>query len=38
IGIGCTGGNHRSPAIVENLRNYFNKHPVDLNIIHRDLG
>lgn len=38
IGIGCTGGNHRSPAIVEKLRNYFNKHPVDLNIIHRDLG
>ncbi len=38
IGIGCTGGNHRSPAIVEKLRNYFRKHPVDLNIIHRDLG
>lgn len=38
IGIGCTGGKHRSPAIVEKLRNYFRKHPVDLNIIHRDLG
>ena len=38
IGIGCTGGNHRSPAIIEKLRTYFNKHQVDLNIVHRDLS
>lgn len=38
IGIGCTGGNHRSPAIVENLRSYLKKYPVDLNIVHRDMG
>ena len=38
IGIGCTGGNHRSPAIAERLRSYLNKYPVDLNIVHRDMG
>lgn len=38
IGIGCTGGNHRSPAIVEKLRIYLKKYPLDLNIIHRDMG
>jgi UPF0042 nucleotide-binding protein len=37
IGIGCTGGNHRSPAIVEKLRNYLNKYPVDLKVVHRDM-
>ena len=37
IGIGCTGGNHRSPAIAENLRNYLNKFPVDLKVVHRDI-
>jgi len=37
IGIGCTGGNHRSPAIVEKLRNYLNKYPVDVKVVHRDM-
>lgn len=37
IGIGCTGGNHRSPAIVERLRGYLKKHSVDLSIVHRDI-
>jgi UPF0042 nucleotide-binding protein len=37
IGIGCTGGNHRSPAIAEKLRNYLNKYPVDLKVVHRDM-
>jgi UPF0042 nucleotide-binding protein len=37
IGIGCTGGNHRSPAIVEKLRGYLRKHPVDISIVHRDI-
>jgi UPF0042 nucleotide-binding protein len=37
IGIGCTGGNHRSPAIVNKLRNYLNKYPVDLKVVHRDM-
>jgi UPF0042 nucleotide-binding protein len=38
IGIGCTGGNHRSPAIVEKLQGYLIKHPIDLSIVHRDIG
>jgi UPF0042 nucleotide-binding protein len=38
VGIGCTGGNHRSPAIVEKLKIYLKKHPIDLHIVHRDLG
>ena len=38
IGIGCTGGNHRSPAIAEKLLSYLKKYPVDLNIVHRDMG
>lgn len=38
IGIGCTGGNHRSPAIVEKLQGYFKKHPINLSIVHRDIG
>jgi UPF0042 nucleotide-binding protein len=37
IGIGCTGGNHRSPAIVEKLVRYIKKHPIDLTVIHRDI-
>lgn len=38
IGIGCTGGNHRSPAIVEKLKSYLKKHPIDLSIVHRDIN
>jgi UPF0042 nucleotide-binding protein len=38
IGIGCTGGRHRSPAIVEKLRGYLSKHPIDLSVVHRDIG
>lgn len=37
IGIGCTGGNHRSPAIATKLYDTLRKHTVDLNIIHRDI-
>jgi len=35
IGVGCTGGNHRSPAIVEKLKRSLKKHPIDLRIVHR---
>ena len=37
IAIGCTGGNHRSPAIVEKLKGYLKKHPIDLSVVHRDM-
>lgn len=38
IGIGCTGGNHRSPAIVERLGTYLKKYPVELSLVHRDIA
>jgi len=37
IGVGCTGGNHRSPAIAEKLQSHLRRHPIDLNVVHRDL-
>jgi UPF0042 nucleotide-binding protein len=38
IGIGCTGGNHRSPALVEKMKEYFKKYPVLVSVVHRDIG
>jgi UPF0042 nucleotide-binding protein len=38
IGIGCTGGNHRSPAIIEKLRGHIEKYPIDLSVVHRDIA
>ncbi len=38
IGVGCTGGNHRSPAIAEKLLSHLRRHPVDLSVVHRDLS
>ena len=38
VGVGCTGGNHRSPAIVEKLKISLKRHPIDLHIVHRDVG
>ncbi len=37
IAIGCSGGKHRSVAIVENLAKYFKKKGYNINIIHRDI-
>jgi UPF0042 nucleotide-binding protein len=38
IGIGCTGGRHRSPAIVEEIsRHISNKHDIKPGVIHRDM-
>lgn len=37
IGIGCTGGRHRSPAVVEKFGDYLKKYPVDVQIVHRDI-
>lgn len=38
IAVGCTGGRHRSPAVVEKLASALAKEPVDLKIIHRDIS
>ncbi|MBI5635016.1 MAG: RNase adapter RapZ [Nitrospirae bacterium] len=37
IAIGCTGGRHRSPAIVEELARFLSKENLDRHIIHRDI-
>jgi RNase adapter protein RapZ len=38
IAVGCTGGNHRSPAIVEKMAGFVGKGNVDLRVIHRDMS
>jgi UPF0042 nucleotide-binding protein len=38
IGIGCTGGRHRSPAIVEEVAKYVKNDSIALNVIHRDIS
>lgn len=38
IGIGCTGGQHRSVAIVEELAERLREHGFPLRVGHRDLG
>ncbi len=38
IGIGCTGGRHRSIVIADYLGNYLSKKGYNAKIIHRDVG
>lgn len=38
IAFGCTGGNHRSPAIVEEIGRTLRKSNIELNIVHRDMS
>lgn len=37
IAVGCTGGNHRSPAIVEAIARSIKIDTVELNVIHREI-
>lgn len=37
IGIGCTGGKHRSPAIAEEIKKSIKSLHADANVIHREL-
>ena len=37
IGIGCTGGKHRSPAIVERVSSLFGEKSLKVEVVHRDL-
>lgn len=37
IGIGCTGGRHRSVAIVEALASYLRQRDREVNVLHRDV-
>ncbi|MEJ2202468.1 MAG: RNase adapter RapZ [Desulfuromonadaceae bacterium] len=38
VSIGCTGGRHRSVALVESLRDCFLAEGVALEVLHRDIG
>jgi UPF0042 nucleotide-binding protein len=37
IGVGCTGGRHRSVVVIERLRAYFEKRGLQPTVRHRDL-
>ncbi len=37
IGIGCTGGQHRSPAIVQEIEKTLKKQKLKTTVTHRDL-
>lgn len=37
VGIGCTGGRHRSPAVVEKIAATVKEAYTELNVIHRDI-
>ena len=37
IGVGCTGGHHRSVAIAEELGRWFANKGVEVNVVHRDI-
>jgi UPF0042 nucleotide-binding protein len=37
IGIGCTGGVHRSPAIVEEVEKIFKRQKLNISVTHRDI-
>jgi RNase adapter protein RapZ len=38
LAIGCTGGQHRSVAVVETLRQDLLSLPVELTVVHRDIA
>jgi UPF0042 nucleotide-binding protein len=35
--VGCTGGRHRSVAVVEELRMFLANEDLDLEVFHRDI-
>ena len=37
IGVGCTGGHHRSVAIAEALGEWFASSGIEVNVVHRDI-
>jgi UPF0042 nucleotide-binding protein len=37
VAVGCTGGRHRSVALVEELRGFFEAHGFPVNVTHRDV-
>ena len=37
VAIGCTGGRHRSVALVEELRDFVTSQNIPVNVTHRDV-
>lgn len=37
VGIGCTGGKHRSPALVQEIEKSLKKKKLDVSVLHRDM-
>ena len=37
ISVGCTGGRHRSVAVVQELRRFIEREAVALQVVHRDI-
>jgi len=37
IGVGCTGGRHRSVAVTEKIAEYLYSKPIALSVFHRDI-
>jgi len=37
IGVGCTGGRHRSVAVTEKIAKHLHAQPVTLSLFHRDI-
>ena len=37
VAVGCTGGRHRSVALLEELRAFFEKRGFPLTVTHRDV-
>lgn len=37
LAVGCTGGQHRSVAVVEALRPLFASEEIDISVLHRDM-
>ena len=38
VGVGCTGGRHRSVAVAEDLNSYISSLGYRSRVIHRDIG
>lgn len=37
IAVGCTGGRHRSVAVIEKIAAFLGEKPVELTVFHRDI-
>jgi UPF0042 nucleotide-binding protein len=37
LAVGCTGGRHRSVAVVEEMKRILNAHQIKTHVVHRDM-